>query len=103
MASNAQFEIRSYANTIGNEITSKWCPIAWEAFTDYRLNAINLTRIDSEVIRAINSGGVDSALQVARKLGLIPMLGEEIKKNRERDELEDKLEFLGIQIPWGSL
>lgn len=102
MAPNAQYEIRSYANIIGNEIVSKWCPMAWEAFVDYRLNSINLTRIDSEVIKAFNSGGVDSALQVARKLGLIPQSGEKLKKNRERDELEIKLEFLGIPIPWNS-
>ncbi|MHB9041560.1 MAG: FAD-dependent thymidylate synthase, partial [Melioribacteraceae bacterium] len=39
MDSHAQLEIRSYANVIGNEIVSKWCPIAWEAFKDYRMNA----------------------------------------------------------------
>jgi thymidylate synthase (FAD) len=102
MAPNAQYEIRCYANVIGKEIVSKWCPIAWEAFVDYRLNAINLTRIDSEVIRAFNSGGSELAMITARSLGLIPSEGEDMKKNRERDELEDKLEILGIPIPWRS-
>jgi thymidylate synthase (FAD) len=100
MAPNAQHEIRTYATIIGNEIVSKWCPLAWEAFVDYRLNSISLTRIDSEVIRAINSGGPNSGLQVARHLGLIPERVAEMKRNREREELEDKLEFLGMPIPW---
>jgi len=103
MAPNAQFEIRSYANVIGENIVRKWCPLAWEAFVDYGLSSITLSRIDAEVIRSVHSSGVDSALQVARTLGLLPAAGEEVKKNRERDELEDKLKSLGIQIPWQSL
>src|SRR5256885_15853499 len=51
MDPHAQLEIRSYANAIGNEIVSRWCPIAWEAFVDYRLKPINLTRYDPEVLR----------------------------------------------------
>jgi len=34
MDDHAQLEIRSYANIIGNEIVSRWCPIAWEAFVE---------------------------------------------------------------------
>ena len=102
MAQNAQHEIRSYANVIGKEIVSKWCPLAWEAFVDYRLNSIILSRIDIELIKAFNSGGVTSALQVARENGLIPKPGADFQKNRERNELEEKLEFLGIPIPWHS-
>ena len=34
---HAQVEIRSYAKVIGYDIVSKWCPVAWEAFLDYRL------------------------------------------------------------------
>ena len=29
---HAQNEIRAYANIIGNNIVSTWCPIAWQAF-----------------------------------------------------------------------
>jgi len=38
MDSRAQSKICQYANVIGNEIVAKWCPIAWEAFVDYKLN-----------------------------------------------------------------
>src|SRR5437588_577688 len=45
MDSHAQYEIRSYANTIGHEIVSKWCPLSWEAFKEYRLNSCLLSDI----------------------------------------------------------
>ncbi|MFN0157616.1 MAG: FAD-dependent thymidylate synthase [Bacteroidota bacterium] len=102
MAPLAQYEIRCYANVIGNEIVSKWCPIAWEAFLDYRLNSLTLSRIEADVIRAMQSEGKESAIASASKHGLIPPAGEEMKRNRERDELEDKLTFLGMPIPWQS-
>ncbi len=35
MEAHAQYEIRTYAAAIGNEIVSKWCPIVWKAFQDY--------------------------------------------------------------------
>lgn len=35
---HAQWEIRQYAQAIA-EIVKLWCPLAWEAFVDYRLNA----------------------------------------------------------------
>jgi thymidylate synthase (FAD) len=57
MDPHAQEEIRQYAEVIGNEIVAKLFPIAWEAFCDYRLNAIRLTAIDIEVIRAIAALG----------------------------------------------
>jgi thymidylate synthase (FAD) len=100
MAPTAQFEIRCYANVIGNEIVSKWCPLAWEAFVDYRLNAIMLSRIDAEIIHAIQSGGEKSGIEAARKFDFLPSKGKEMIKNREREELEDKLIYLGIPIPW---
>ena len=100
MDSHAQLEIRSYANAIGNEIVSRWCPIAWEAFVDYRLKAVNLTRYDAEIIRALASGRKEDAIELARELGLIPADGSPMKANRERSELEAKLEKLGFSIPW---
>jgi thymidylate synthase (FAD) len=36
MHPSAQYEIRQYANVIG-EIVAAWCPITWEAFKKYRL------------------------------------------------------------------
>lgn len=97
---HAQQEIREYAKVIGYEIVSKWCPMAWEAFVDYRLNAIELSRIELEIIRTIKKSGEQKAVEMMREFKLLPKQGEPLKKNRERDELEEKLEVFGIPIPW---
>ncbi len=103
MDEHAQWEIRQYANIIGHEIVARWVPIAWEAFVDYRLNALPLTRIDREVIQAFNQKGLEAAIQVAIKNGLLPedfKPGDALKRHRERQELEIKLQQLGLPIPW---
>jgi thymidylate synthase (FAD) len=100
MHHHAQFEIRSYANVIGHEIVKRWCPTVWEGFIDYRLRGSMLTRLEIDVIRAIQSGSPEQAREVAVKFGILPPPGQEIKRNREREDLEAKLTLLGIPIPW---
>jgi thymidylate synthase (FAD) len=100
MHHHAQFEIRSYANVIGHEIVRRWCPVVWEAFVDYRLGGSKLTRLEIDVIRAIQSGSPEQAREVAVKFGILPPPGQEIKRNREREDLEGKLTLLNIPIPW---
>jgi thymidylate synthase (FAD) len=100
MAPNAQLEIRNYANVIGNEIVSRWCPITWEAFKEYRLGTISLSHAETEIINAVQSKGAEEAVRIARDLGFISPQGEEIRPNLEREELEEKLVVLGIPIPW---
>lgn len=99
MDKHAQFEIRSYANIIGNEIVSKWCPIVWEAFCDYRLNVLHLSKIELEIIRRIVTGNEKGAISYAIERNLLSNSGE-LKKNSEREEMESKLELLNITIPW---
>jgi thymidylate synthase (FAD) len=100
MDNHAQFEIRSYANVIGHEIVRRWCPITWEAFIDYRLRGSSLTRLEIDIIRAIQSGRPEEAREIAVNVGLLPPLGQEIKRNREREDLEAKLTLLNIPVPW---
>jgi len=100
MDPHAQFEIRSYANVIGNEIVSRWCPLAWQAFLDYRLNASSLSRLEIEIIKSIQSGNAAEAKELAIEFGLLPPDGVPVKRNREREDLEAKLAFLKIPIPW---
>ena len=99
---HAQHEIREYAKVIGYEIVSKWCPIAWEAFVDYRLNAVQLSRIETEIIRVFQTSGGRKAVELMRSFNLLPKEGEPLRKNREREELEEKLKLLGIPITWGG-
>lgn len=96
---HAQFEIRSYANIIGNKIVKFWCPYVWEAFLDYRIGALKFSSIELEIIKNIEAGNTKKAISYAIEKGLLTNSGE-IKKNRERDELEIKMEILNIQIPW---
>jgi len=100
MDSHAQYEIRSYANVIGHEFVRRWCPIVWEAFIDYRMRGSALTRLEIEIIRAIQSGKPERARELAEKFGLLPPAGQEIKRNREREDMESKLLLLNIPIPW---
>jgi thymidylate synthase (FAD) len=100
MDDHAQLEIRNYAKTIGYEIVSKWCPLTWEAFLDYRVLASGLTRIEKEIITSFNKEGKAAAIQKAIEFGLLNSNLSDIKKSRERDELEEKFTDLGFQIPW---
>jgi thymidylate synthase (FAD) len=102
MDSHAQLEIRSYANVIGEEILSRWCPIAWGAFRDYRLKALSLSDSDTDIIHALSSGGKEQAIAIATALGFLGEGGHIQKQNRERSELEAKLQRLGLAIPWSD-
>jgi thymidylate synthase (FAD) len=55
MDEHAQREIRAYAIIIGEEIVAKWVPIVWEAFLDYRHHAVQLSRIEAEIIGALRT------------------------------------------------
>jgi thymidylate synthase (FAD) len=101
MDDHAQWEIRQYALTIGHEIVSRWCPIAWQAFLDYRVQAMHLTRLDWEIIRAIQGGDTKKAIELAVKFRFLSEDGTP-RRNRERNELEAKLRQLHIPIPWDT-
>ncbi|MFN9974269.1 MAG: FAD-dependent thymidylate synthase, partial [Phycisphaerae bacterium] len=55
MDSHAQLEIRTYAQTIGEQIVKPLFPVVWEAFLDYRMQSMSLTRLDCEVIQRLHS------------------------------------------------
>jgi len=101
MHPSAQREIRDYARVIGEEIVCRWVPTVWEAFVDYRLESVALTRLDIEVIRALSTGGPEAAVAAAERNGLLTRDDEgRPKRNRERAELEEKMQRLGIEPPW---
>ena len=47
---HAQYEIRAYAERLLH-ILKAWVPLTFEAFQDYRLNAVNLSAAAVEVLR----------------------------------------------------
>jgi thymidylate synthase (FAD) len=85
---HAQEEIRAFAAVIGEEIVSKWVPLVWEAFTDYRRDSMYLSRIEIEIVSAIATG--DATRAKALVAG--------IPSKRERAEIEDKLKKLGFNV-----
>lgn len=52
---HAQHEIREYAFAI-ERIVARWVPLTWEAFEDYRLNSVSLSRLEAAVIRKLLKG-----------------------------------------------
>ena len=100
MDAHAQLEIRSYARVIGEQILSRWCPIAWEAFLDYQFQALQLSRIEQVVLQALAGGNPDEATKLATEFGLVAYGPDGLKRNRERSELEEKLKQFNLPIPW---
>lgn len=92
MDSHAQQEIRAYATIIGEEIIAPLFPQTWDAFRDYVLDAVTLSRLDVEVIReCLLTGSTETAAAVFDEVAeqLIP-------NKRERAECRAKLEKLWI-------
>lgn len=102
MEEHAQYEIRQYALTIGKEIVSRWCPIAWQAFQDYVFGGLELSNFEITLITKLQQGDREGSLQLAREYGILPPQGEPMKKNFERDEITTKLLRLGITPPWND-
>ncbi|MEW6653623.1 MAG: FAD-dependent thymidylate synthase [Bacteroidota bacterium] len=100
MHSHAQFEIRSYAAAIGNEIVARWCPVAWEAFKDYRMNSMELSSMEVEALKNLAAGKTEDTIDAAEKFGWLRKADGKLAANRERIEFEDKLEKLGLTAPW---
>lgn len=99
MDEHAQWEIRQYARRMGEEIVRPLFPLVWEAFVDYRLEGMFLTRLDREVIQKLM--GLLASLGRATATGedflsVQPAEWTALKRSRERDECRDKLVRLGL-------
>ena len=97
---HAQYEIRAYANVIGDEIVSRWCPIAWQAYKDYYVGGMIFSSLEIPILKQIVTGNKDGALKIAEKLGWLKKKDDRLVKNRERAEFEKKLDELGLTAPW---
>ncbi len=96
MDSHAQLEIRRYAETIGQEIVSKLFPLCWEAFLDYRVEALRLTRLDQGVIRRLAERGGPLPAAHDDFLAAQDPSWVSLERSRERDECLAKLIALGL-------
>jgi len=117
MDSHAQKEIREYAIAMGEQIIAPLFPLVWEAFEDYRLGGLFLSRLDIEVIqnlrlesakcvitRATKEDGhafdPEDYMMTYSKTFFLSMNGikqwEKLTKCRERDECLEKLQRMGL-------
>lgn len=103
---HAQKEIREYATAIA-EIVKVWVPWAWEAFEDYRLNGMYLSRAEVEGLRGLLMQALEDkrSLWAGAGAGLgDPDISQKVRDNligvalrtagvqgREKRDLESKL------------
>lgn len=100
MEEHAQLEIRLYAETIGNEIVGRWCPMAWEAFKDYRVDAVSFSKDEQALLGILFREGAAAAVRKAESLEWLSCGDGKPVFQFERAEFEDKLAKLGIAVPW---
>ena len=96
MDPHAQKEICDYATTIGEKIVQPLFPLVWEAFVEYRMQSMNLTSLDIEVVKEmlkVTSGSTITERQFLRDQH---HTWRGLKRCRERDECRDKLKRLGF-------
>lgn len=101
MEKHAQLEIREYAEAIGKEIVSRWCPAVWEAFQDYWFNGMLLSTTEQQLMRTLISDGKAGAARLAEELGWLRRKEDgSLKLHYERLEFEEKLNKMKIELPW---
>jgi thymidylate synthase (FAD) len=91
----AQQEIRDYANVIGREIVRPLFPSVWEGFEDYRLHAMDLSRLEQAAIEKLAAAGKLPADEESFLAACDPAW-KDLPRCRERDECRAKLVRLGL-------
>lgn len=89
---SAQEEIREYAKTIAENIVAPLFPLTWEAFNDYRLEGVTLSRLDIETIQNL----IKNRYELEDIFEAQPEEWKTLNKCREREECIEKLKKLGI-------
>ena len=99
MDDHSQLEIRQYATVIGEQIVRPLFPLVWEAFVDFRLQALHITRPEQEVMARLIKRLTRSANTALSEEDFLACQHESwtnLKRSRERDECRAKLVKLGI-------
>jgi thymidylate synthase (FAD) len=99
MDAHAQKEIRDYAATIGEQIVRPLFPVVWEAFEDYRLNGMFLSRLDLAVVQRLVARPRPAGAAFWSEEDFLASQDESwraLTRSRERDECRAKLAELGL-------
>lgn len=100
MDSHAQLEIRRYAETIGEQIVSRWVPATWEAFQDYRFQQMTLSRLEQELLALVVGCQKEAALTWCLDHGWVKQKDDRQILSREAREFAEKLARFGLTPPW---
>lgn len=92
---HAQFEIRVFAEAMAQVVKDAF-PIVWEAFEDYRLQSMSLSRVEVEILSEI---GLTASCFI-REETLRDYLMEKIGNKREVEEFVKK--FHALNIGWNN-
>ena len=106
---HAQWEIRQYA-TVLTDIVKDWLPLLWEAFVDYRLEAVTFSRREMRVLRMmLKTWAADHPDALHRRSLPGMLLGEGLTRRevgafmKKVDlELHDNPPRTGVPSPKGS-
>jgi len=95
---HAQYEIRAYAEVIA-EMVQKYCPLAYEAFVDYQLQAVTLSLHEQLALRAVVGQLIGETGQQTAVAAIIDaaMAAVDWPTKRERDEAWAKF---GTLLEW---
>jgi thymidylate synthase (FAD) len=96
MDAHAQLEIRQFATTIGEKVVQPLFPIVWEAFQDYRMQAMMLTRLEIGVIGRLAANGRVPPYSSEDFLAAQDEAWKPLQRSRERDECREKLVRMGL-------
>ena len=99
METNAQYEIREYARTIGEKIVSKWVPMSWDAFLEYQMNSVTYSGTEQQLLSLIYAGRNEDVIARLREIGWVKGEGADVKPILEAREFFDKLADLKIDLP----
>ncbi len=80
---HAQYEIRVYAEAMA-DIVKAIVPVAYEAFEDYMLGSVKLSKVELQILKTMLNGSVPSEITM-EEIGL---------KKREQNEFLDKIRIL---------
>jgi thymidylate synthase (FAD) len=103
MDAHAQQEIRDYSATIGEKIVKPLFPVVWEAFEDYRLGGLFLSRVEIAVMqKLVARPKTGNVWTVEDFMSVQDDTWKSLARSRERDECRSKLEQLGLLAPLSS-
>ncbi len=98
MDKHAQWEIREFADVMGHKIVSQLYPITWQAFVDFRLESMRLSRLDVLVINQLSKFKDVRDYEAKNIANMAVPQWKDLEKCTERDECIAKCRLLGLVI-----